>query len=159
MVVSPFLRIVTLVAATAFAAIAVYISVVEQPARLLLETQPALAQWAAGYPTAMKIQGGLAIVCAMLAGWLWFRTRNLLWLAGAAIVLANWPFTLVFLMPINDVMLTTAPGESQDGMRLLLSKWGQLHAVRSLLGALAVVVLAFAMARDLNAMAANAQPK
>ena len=41
-----YLKLIALMAAAAFAAIAIYISVVEQPARLLLEPQAALMQWA-----------------------------------------------------------------------------------------------------------------
>jgi hypothetical protein len=138
-------------AAAAFAAIAIYISVVEQPARLLLEPQAALTQWTAGFPTAMKIQGGLALFCAALGGWLWYRTRNWLWLIGAVVAVANWPFTLVWLAPINDMLLTTSTGQAGAATRALLENWGQFHAVRSALGVAAVVLLALAVLRDESA--------
>ncbi len=142
------LRLITLMAAAAFAAIAIYISAVEQPARLLLEPQAALTQWAAGFPTAMKIQGGLALLCAALAGWLWYRTRNWLWLIGAAAAIANWPFTLIWLAPINDTLLATPLAQAGDATRTLLLHWGQFHGVRTALGVTATVVFALAILRD-----------
>jgi hypothetical protein len=143
-----YLRPIVLIAAAAFASIAIYISVVEQPVRLLLEPQAALTQWAAGFPTAMKIQGGLALFCAALGGWLWYRTRNWLWLIGAAVAVANWPFTLVWLMPINDVLLATPAARATDATQALLVNWGNLHAVRTALGVAAAIILALAMLRD-----------
>ncbi len=143
-----YLRLIALIAAAAFASIAIYISVVEQPARLLLEPEAALRQWAAGFPTAMKIQGGLALFCAALGCWLCYRTRNWLWLIGAAVAVANWPFTLVWLSPVNDTLMTTATMQAGASTQALLVNWGQLHAVRSALGVAAVIILALAMLRD-----------
>jgi hypothetical protein len=145
-----YLKLIALMAAAAFAAIAIYISVVEQPARLLLEPQAALMQWASGFPAAMKIQGGLALFCAALGGWLWYRTRNWLWLIGAALAVANWPFTLIWLMPLNDTLLTTPATQAGASTRALLVNWGQLHAVRTALGVAAAIILALAMLRDEN---------
>jgi hypothetical protein len=142
------LRLGTLMSATAFAAIAIYIGMVEQPARLLLEPQAALTQWAAGFPTAMKIQGGLALLCTALAGWLWYRTRNWLWLIGAAAAIANWPFTLVWLAPINDTLLATPSSQAGDATRTLLVNWGQFHTVRTALVVAAAIILALAVLRD-----------
>jgi hypothetical protein len=145
---STYLRVLTLVAATAFAAIAIYISLVEQPARLVLEAPAALTQWSRSYPAAMKIQGGLALLCGALGAFLSFRTRNWLWLAGAAIAVANWPFTLVWLMPINDVLLSMSAEQAGRGSQSLLVAWGHLHAVRSALGIVAVALFAAALLRD-----------
>ena len=50
-----------------FAGAAVYISFIEQPARLLLDNRSLLIEWQHSYPAGMKMQGTLAIV-AGLAG-------------------------------------------------------------------------------------------
>lgn len=144
------MAMLALVAATAFAAIAIYISLVEQPARLALEAPAALMQWSSGFPTAMKIQGGLALLCGALGGFLSFRMRNWLWLAGAVVAVANWPFTLVWLMPINDALLSTSAEQAGHGSQSLLAAWGHLHAVRSVLGVVAMAIFAAALLRDVR---------
>jgi hypothetical protein len=53
--------IAALVCATLFAGAALYISLVEHPARLCLADGPLLAQWQPSYKRALPIQSGLAI--------------------------------------------------------------------------------------------------
>ena len=151
------LRVLVLVAAAAFAAIALYISAVEQPARLLLDARAALMQWSAGFPTALKIQGGLALLCGALGWVLWWRTRNLLWLAGAFVAVANWPFTMVWLSPINGKLLATPADQAGAATQSLIVQWGELHTVRGGLGLLAVALFAAATLRDMRPAAS--QPK
>ena len=54
--------IIALVSAALFAGAAAYISLVEHPARLLLEDRPLLTQWQSSYAKALPIQSGLAII-------------------------------------------------------------------------------------------------
>ncbi len=51
------------------------------------------------------MQAGLAMVGGALGAWAWFLDRDLLWLAGAALMLANWPFTALAIMPPNKRLL------------------------------------------------------
>lgn len=141
-------RLATFTFAAAFAAIAIYISIVEQPSRLLLEDKAQLQQWAASYPPAMKIQGALAILAGLSAIWIWFRSRNVLWLIGAILILANWPYTLLMLNPINHSLLTMASSASAETSRTLVEQWGWLHATRSMLGLVTAVLFAVALIRD-----------
>jgi hypothetical protein len=53
------------------------------------------------------------------------------------------PFTLVIIMPINQQLLDpTLDKESQQAQELL-SRWGKLHAVRSALSGMALVIFLF----------------
>lgn len=141
-------RLVTFTCAAVFAAIAIYISIVEQPSRLLLDDRAQLLQWASSYPPAMKIQGGLAILAGLSAIWIWFRSRNPLWLIGAILILANWPYTLLMLNPINHALMGMASSASAETSRTLVEQWGWLHATRSLLGLATAVLFAVALMRD-----------
>ncbi|ARP98128.1 DUF1772 domain-containing protein [Pseudorhodoplanes sinuspersici] len=143
-------RLATFTCAAAFAAIAIYISIVEQPSRLLMDDRSQLLQWASSYPPAMKIQGGLAILAGLSAIWIWFRSRNALWLIGALLILANWPYTLLMLNPINHALMTMASSASVETSRALVEQWGWLHAVRSLLGVIAAGLFAVALVRDVK---------
>jgi len=66
------LSIAALVFATLFAGAAIYISLVEHPARLGLADGPLLAQWQPSYKRALPIQSGLAIaggVAGLIVGY------------------------------------------------------------------------------------------
>jgi uncharacterized membrane protein len=70
----------------------------------------------------------------------WWETRDGLWLAGAVVLVSNWPYTLLGIMPINRRLIATAPDSADATTRSLLERWGRLHAVRSVLGAIATVL-------------------
>jgi hypothetical protein len=51
------------------------------------------------------------------------------------LLFANWPFTLIAILPTNKLLLEIKPLNVGMESRELIVKWGRLHAVRSLLGA------------------------
>ena len=142
------LKIIALLAAAVFAAIAVYINLVEQPSRLLLEDRALLVQWAASYPPAMKIQGALAILAGLCGVGAFYFSRNWLWLIGGVLMLANWPYTLLAIYPVNNALLSMAAGSPSETARALIEQWGWLHAVRSALGAIATLLFVLALFRE-----------
>jgi hypothetical protein len=140
------LSIAALVFATLFAGAALYISLVEHPARLGLGDGPLLAQWQPSYKRALPIQSGLAIaggVAGLIAGYLSADWR---WLVGSILLLANWPFTLLVIMPVNKRLMAMQEREAGAGSRAMLVHWGKLHNVRSLLGATTMLLFAWALA-------------
>ena len=68
-------------------------------------------------------------------------TGDILWLVGAVLIFAVIPFTLIAIRPTNKLLLHTAADRSSAETRALLETWGNLHAVRSILGLLASAVL------------------
>jgi hypothetical protein len=140
--------ILALITAALFAGAAVYINVAEHPARLLLPIEPLLAQWKPSYARGFTMQSSLAVVGAVFAGLAWWQMRDVLWLVGGAVLLANWPYTLLVIMPVNHRLNAIAPGTASDTTtRADLVRWGQLHAVRSTLGIVATALLAWAAIR------------
>lgn len=120
--------------AAMFAGAALYINVAEQPARLGLDDKSALAQWKPSYAKAYVMQSGLAMVSGgfgLLAAW---QTGHWRWTAGAVLILANWPYTLLVIAPSNSELNAVSAHDSGPASRALLEKWGRLHAVRSALG-------------------------
>ena len=67
-------------------------------------------------------------------------------LFGAILMFANWPWTLVAVMPTNRVLMATDPVSAGGASRALLMKWNTLHAVRTGLGALATLSFLWALA-------------
>lgn len=129
-----------LVTAALFTGAAVYINWAEQPARLGLDDRALLQEWKPSYARGFTMQAALAVIGFVLGVLEWLTTGNWLWLAGAIVLVANWPFTMFVIMPVNhqlnDIPLENAGPKS----RALIEKWGGLHAMRSALGALATLL-------------------
>ncbi|MFI0844601.1 DUF1772 domain-containing protein [Mesorhizobium sp. IMUNJ 23232] len=136
-----------LIVAAIFAGAAVYINAVEQPARLGLDDLAALAQWKPAYKRGFVMQASLAIFGFLLGLLAWWQTGFWLWLAGAVVLVANWPFTLIVIMPTNKILMATDPSQAGPESRALLIKWAGLHAVRTVLGFAATVIFLLASLR------------
>jgi hypothetical protein len=133
-------QLAALVFATLFTGAALYITLVEHPARLRLDDAPLLSQWQPSYKSALPIQSGLAIATGIAGIAAWYISRDWRWFAGGIAMLANWPFTLLVIMPVNKVLMAMKPAEAGAGSRAMLLKWGILHNVRSGLGALSMLL-------------------
>lgn len=137
--------LVALILATLFAGAAIYILVAEQPARLVLEDRSLLLQWQQSYPRAARMQAGLAVLASLAGGLAFWRSRDLFWLAGAALMLANLPFTLIVIAPINNELLALSAEQAGAAGRALIERWGWLHAVRAGLSLAAMAAFAGAL--------------
>ncbi len=124
----------------AFAGAAIYINIAEHPARMGLDDRALLAQWKPSYARGFAMQATLAVVSGLLALAAYVETKGWLWLAGAAFILANWPFTLLVIMPTNHRLKAIEPDAAGPESRRLLVKWGVLHGVRSVLGTIATLI-------------------
>lgn len=132
-----------LVMAAIFFGAAVYITIAEHPARLGLPDAAALAQWGPSYQRGFAMQASVAVLSGGFGLGAWWTSGHALWLVGAALMLANWPFTLLAIMPTNHRLQATPP-EGDSRTRALLVRWGHLHAVRTALGAVATLCYAIA---------------
>ena len=135
------LDLVTVLCTGLFAGAAIYVTLVEHPARLECGTTLARAQFRPSYRRAAVMQASLAGVgcLAGLAGWALGHGVPLLvsaLLLGAAI-----PFTLIVILPTNKRLLDPALDRESPEAAALLARWGRLHAVRSALSGVAFVLL------------------
>lgn len=133
------IALAALLIAAAFAGAAVYVAVAEHPARLALDDAAALAQWKPSYRRGKLMQASLALAGGLLALWVWWQDRNALWLIGGLLLLANWPATLILIMPVNRRL--EAIGAAGADTRALLVRWGRLHLIRAALGTAAALVM------------------
>ena len=74
-------------------------------------------------------------------------TGRWLWLAGALLLLANWPFTLLVIMPANKRLKATPEDGAGVETLMLLKRWGKLHVWRNALGTAATACLFWAALR------------
>jgi Domain of unknown function (DUF1772) len=132
-----------LIAASLFAGAAIYVSLVEQPARLTLDAPSLLAEWKPSYKRGTAMQAPLALIATASGVAAFIATYDWRWLLGAALALANWPITLLVIVPVNHAL--TAMEAGSTGVHEKVTEWGRLHAVRSALGVAAAAVFLWAL--------------
>lgn len=135
-----FELIATLCAAI-FTGAAIYINLVEHPARMSLGTAVALAEWKPSYRRATLMQASLAIAGVLAALGAWAGGAGRAWLVGGLLLGAVVPFTLLVILATNEQLQRLDPGVAGDLDRaqVLLDRWNRLHAVRSALSLSALV--------------------
>lgn len=134
-----------LIAAALFTGAAIYINVAEQPARLSLDDRALLAEWKPSYKFGLRMQASLAVIGGVLGVAAWLASSDWRWLLGAAVLLANWPYTLLGIMPTNRRIEAITPAQAGPEARRLIEHWGSLHGVRSALGAAATLIFLWAL--------------
>lgn len=133
------LKFIATFSAAMFAGAALYINVAEHPARMMLETKFAVAQWAPSYRRATWMQAPLALLSFLAGLGSWWLGGGVGWGIGAFLMGAVVPFTFVGIMPTNRSLL--APGDLGAAQtRGLLERWAKLHAVRTMLSVAATVL-------------------
>ena len=129
-----------------FAGAAIYITLVEHPARIACGTATALAQFRPSYRRAAVMQALLAAIGALAAVGAWMREGGAVVLIAGVALGAVIPFTLVVVFPTNKRLLDPGLDPHSPQAAALLARWGTLHAVRSAAGAVSFVLLALRLA-------------
>jgi hypothetical protein len=133
-----------LVVAAVFAGAALYVNIAEQPARLTLDDKALLTEWKPSYKGGFAMQAPLAILGFLLGLSAWWQSGAWPWLAGAILMIVNWPYTLVAIMPTNSRLMAIDPATAGAESRALIEKWARLHAGRTALGFAAVLLFLWA---------------
>ena len=101
-----------LAVAALFTGAAFYINFAEQPARLELKDRPLLIEWKKAYQRGFVMQASLALIGFALGAIAWWQTGKPAFMAGALLMLAPWPWTLLALKPTNDALMATDPAKA-----------------------------------------------
>jgi hypothetical protein len=135
------LELLAILFTTAFAVVALYITVVEHPARLAGETGAALAQWRPSYRRAAVMQVAFALGGVVSAVAAFVGGRGVLVLVGGLLLALVVPFTLVVIAGTNKQLQDPRRDGNTPGTRHLLERWGQLHSVRTAISLTALTIL------------------
>jgi hypothetical protein len=141
------LPVLCLALAALFLGIALYITIAEQPSRLALGDAPMLAAWKTSFEVGFIVQGTMTILTGICGIAAWRFIRDWRFMAGGLLMLANWPWTLVMMAPVNNALKGTAPEAASAASRALIEQWGQLHSIRAAFALMATLLFAWALAR------------
>ena len=134
------LDLVLLLCAGLFAGAAVYVSVVEHPARLTGRTVLAVTEFRPSYRRGAVMQASLAAVGALSGTGDWARGHGALPLIAGLLLAGAIAFTLVVILPTNKKLMDSTLDPGGDEAAALLARWGRLHAVRTAVGVAALLL-------------------
>jgi hypothetical protein len=136
------LELIATLSAGLFAGAAIYVNLVEHPARLECGTAVAISEFGPSYRRATVMQASLAALGLVASVGAWLEGRGLVVLIAGLLLGLVIPFTLIVILPTNKALLDPSLDRDSAEAAALLVRWGRLHAVRSILSAVAFGVLA-----------------
>ena len=143
----PLIQFIAVLTTTLFTGAAIYINLVGHPARMGCSTEVAATVWAPSYKRATVMQASLAVIGFLAGLAAWLLGAGLVWLVAGLFILTVVPVTLIIIFPTNKQLLAPGRDLGSSETRELLVKWGQLHAIRSVLSLIASVILIWQLVR------------
>jgi hypothetical protein len=126
-----------------FTGAAVYINLVEHPARMQCGVELAATEFAPSYRRATVMQATCAAVGLLASFAAWLAGATVWWLIAGVLLGLVIPFTLIVISPTNKRLLSPALDRGSAEAERLLAHWGRLHAVRSVLNRLALLLFLY----------------
>ena len=141
------LALLATVCAGLFSGAAIYVTLVEHPARLSCGTELAVKEFGPSYRRGTVMQASLALAGCAFGVAAWARNGDRAVLIAAVLLGAVVPFTLIVIVPTNKQLLDPSLDARSTSAASLLARWGQLHAVRSVLSLSAFLLLLIRLVR------------
>ena len=126
-----------------FTGAAVYINLVEHPARMECGVEVAATEFAPSYRRATVLQATSAAVGLISSIAAWLAGATFWWLVAGVILGSVIPFTLLVILPTNKLLLSPTLNKRSVDAERLLARWGRLHAVRSILSGIALLLFLY----------------
>jgi hypothetical protein len=130
--------------AAALTGAALYVNVVEQPARLALEDQALLNEWGPSDRRGVALMAALALIAGILGLASYFETADVRWAIGALMAVLSWPYTFFVMAPMNNQILSLAP-KDLGAARALVRQWGLLEYGQTGIGLATTAVFVWAL--------------
>jgi hypothetical protein len=126
-----------------FAGASAYINLVEHPARMECGVEVAATEFSPSYRRATVMQATLAAVGLVSSIALWLAGATFWWLVAGVLLGSVIPFTLIVILPTNKRLLSPELDRRSAEAERLLARWGALHAVRSVLSGVALLLFLY----------------
>ncbi len=126
------IQIIALFSCGTFFGAAFYISLAQHPATLDAGVAIGGRFFPPMYKRAAPIQIISALVGFISAMIIWYQSMDILWLIGALLLFSVIPITLIFIKPINDVLLNQDNDPDSVETEKLLKQWGSKHWWRTI---------------------------
>lgn len=110
-----------------FCGAAIYINLVEHPARISCGTALAVTEFAPSYKRATLIQVSLASVSFFSSLAVWLMGTGIYWLIGGIFIVIVIPFTVIVILPTNKKLLDSSLDKNSEYARQLLNRWGRAY--------------------------------
>jgi len=134
---------VAVLACGLFVGAAVYVSLVEHPARMECGVELAATEFPPSYRRGAILQATLAALGVLSSIAAWLAGATFWWLVGGVMLGAVIPFTLIVILPTNKQLLSPTLDKPAPKAGQLLARWGKLHAVRSVLSAVTLLLFLY----------------
>ncbi|SRR5713226_3732298 len=89
------------------------------------------------------MQVTLASVCLLSSVAAWLAGATFWWVVAGVLQVSVIPFTLIVILPTNKQLLNPALDRRSAQTGQLMARWGALHAVRSVLSAVALLLFLY----------------
>jgi Domain of unknown function (DUF1772) len=126
-----------------FAGAAIYITFIEHPARMQCGVEIAATEFAPSYRRATVMQATCAAVGLTSSVAAWIYGAGFWWIVAGVLLGSVIPFTLIAILPTNKRLLSPTLDRRSAEAKRLLARWGKLHAVRSVLSGLALLLFLY----------------
>ena len=136
-------QFISVLACAFFTGAAVYITFIEHPARMQCGVEVAATEFAPSYRRATVMQATCAAVGLLSSVAAWLTGASFWWLVAGVLLGFVIPFTLIVILPTNKRLLDPTLDKRSAEAERLLSRWGRLHAVRSVLSGLALLLFLY----------------
>jgi uncharacterized membrane protein len=139
------MEFIAILSTAIFCGAAIYINLVEHPARVSCGTALAVTEFAPSYKRAAVMQGSLAAVAFLSSMAAWIINAGIYWLIGAILIVVVIPFTVIVILPTNKKLLDPSLDKDSAYARHLLNRWIRLHTVRTGLSLVSLLVFLYAL--------------
>jgi hypothetical protein len=130
-------------AACAFLGAALYVNIVEQPARLALDASSVIREWTSSNRRGFVMLATLAVVSALSGYGQYVRTGDVRWLIGGTIILASWPYAYFVMTPVNILLYGVRRNAPASTIHELMRDWGLLEWAQTAIGLAAASMFAW----------------
>jgi anthrone oxygenase-like protein len=126
-----------------FTGAAVYITFIEHPARMQCGVEIAATEFAPNYRRATIMQASLAALGLLSSIAAWLAGATFWWLVAGALLGSVIPLTLFVILPTNKLLVSPILDRRSVEAERLLARWAALHAVRSVLSGVALLLFLY----------------